>query len=67
MCIFTFLLSITSTNAKTPKFTEVWTKSGTYITGGESLMPISYFYIFNLNKETQTKTSTLLTATLTPI
>jgi hypothetical protein len=59
-------LNITSSNAKTPKFTEVWTKSGTFITGGESLTPENYFYTFLLNNETQTQTTLLLTATLIP-
>lgn len=59
-------LDITSSNAKTPKFTEVWTKSGTFITGGDDLTPEKYFYTFILNNETQTQTVSLLTATLIP-
>ena len=58
-------LSITSSQGRTPKFIEVWTRSGTYITGGDSLMTLNFSYNFELNDETQTSPG-VLTATLIP-
>jgi hypothetical protein len=59
-------LSITSSEGRTPKFTEVWTKSGTFVTGGENLIPLNLFYVFNLNNETQMINTGVVKATLMP-
>ncbi|MGE5457364.1 MAG: hypothetical protein ACM3RX_03325 [Methanococcaceae archaeon] len=60
-------LHITSSNVKTPKFNEVCTRSGSFVTGAESLEPQVYNYIFSLNKKAQNQTYLSLAATLTPI
>lgn len=59
-------LQVTSSNAKTPKFNYVCTRSGSSSTGGEILEPYNYNYRFFLNNQTQTQTVSSLTATLTP-
>lgn len=59
-------LSITSSEGRTPRFTEVWTKSGTFVTGGESLIPLNLFYVFDLNNQTQMINTGVVKATLMP-
>lgn len=59
-------LSVTSSNAKTPRFNYECTRSGSIVTGGESLEPFIYTYRFTLNNQTQNQSYSSLTATLTP-
>jgi len=59
-------MSITSSEGKTPKFIEVWTKSGTFVSGGESIFPLNLMYVFNLNNQAQAINTGIVKATLLP-
>lgn len=59
-------LHIISSNAVTPRFTYVCTRSGSTATGGDILESYEYFYTFTVNNKTQVQTISDLTATLTP-
>jgi hypothetical protein len=59
-------LHITSSNAVTPRFTYVCTRSGSTATGGDILESNDYFYTFTVNNQTQSQNISNLTATLTP-
>lgn len=59
-------LHVISSNAKTPRFDYVCTRSGSISRGGDPLEANEYFYTFFVNNDLQVQTISSLTATLTP-
>jgi len=60
-------IHVTSSNARTPKFSYVCTRSGSVETGGESLVSYTYHYIFDLENRVQNQTISVLAASLVPV